>query len=376
MGTRRIYQLFFILALAVVLVAIVAGCGSSSTSTSTSSPSSGASGPAALTDKGPIVVASWGGEFTAATKEYYAEPFTAETGVQIQFVDSTTQVAQLQAQQESGTIQWDVLDSLVATDQLYMAKQGWLAPLPANVMADFKAKLPAATYNEFGFSHASLAFILGYNKQKFPTPPTSVMDVFDTQKFPGPRSLSGIAPLAMFTLAELENGVPRADTGTTPLNLTAATDALAKIKPNVKVWWTSGDQGRDVLRDGEVDMSVAYNGRLVDLARQQPDKFGIVWTDSIYEQGLWGIVKQTKHLEASAAFLQWIVDHPDAQAKWAEAMNYGVPSPEAYELMPPLTAEALPEYPPNFEVMAMENNPWAVENLDAMNAAWKQLLQE
>ena len=37
---------------------------------------------------GPIVVAGWGGRFTEASRTYLAEPFTQETGIEVQFVDA------------------------------------------------------------------------------------------------------------------------------------------------------------------------------------------------------------------------------------------------------------------------------------------------
>ena len=53
-----------------------------------------------------------------------------------------------------------------------------------------------------------------------------------------------------------------------PLDLDRAFKKLDEIKPHITVWWTSGAQSAQLLNDGEVDMVMAWNGRVSALTKE------------------------------------------------------------------------------------------------------------
>ena len=73
----------------------------------------------------------------------------------------------------------------------------------------------------------------------------------DAQAFPGRRALSAY-PQEMMEIALLGDGAARDKLY--PLDAKRAFAALNRIKPNIGVWWSSGAQSAQLIKDGEVDL--------------------------------------------------------------------------------------------------------------------------
>lgn len=360
------------LALAAVVAAVMlAACGGSDESKGGTTAASGS--PSA--DKGPIVVASWGGKFTRSTRDLLAKPFTEETGIEVKIVDVPgTQVAQLEAQQKAGKLQWDLLDSVVGQDAFLLEKKGLIEPLPAELQRRFEATLTRGAVEPFGFTFANLGYVVACNADKVDNCPTNTTEFFDAERFPGDRTMCANCPLVNLTMAELAAGTPIGDTATTAIDLPAALDGLKRLKPSVKVFWQSGDQMEQVMRTGEAAIGILYSGRALAL-RDEGLNLEIAWDGGVYEPGYWAVVRGSKHGAAAQQFMQWIADNPEAQAKWAEAMQYSVPNPRAFDLMKPEVAAGLADNPENSQKLARMNFRWMVENADEVNGEWKSFLQ-
>ena len=65
----------------------------------------------------------------------------------------------------------------------------------------------------------------------------------------------------------MPDGVPTA-IKSDPLDVDRALKKLKEIKKDVTVWWASGAQSAQVLKDGEVDMALIWNGRAEALAKE------------------------------------------------------------------------------------------------------------
>lgn len=360
------------LALAAVLVAVtLAACGGSGDDDKGGS--TAAAGSSA--DKGPIVVASWGGKFTRSTREFLAEPFTDETGIEVKIVDVPgNQVAQLKAQQKAGKVQWDLLDSVVGQDAFLLDKEGLLEPLPADLQRRFETTLTRGATEPFGFTFANLGYVVACNADEVDDCPSTTTEFFDTDAFPGDRTMCATCPLVNLTMAEVAAGTPVEETAGKDIDLPAALEGLGKLKPEVKVFWQSGDQMEQVMRTGEASIGILYSGRALAL-KEQGLNLEIGWDGGIYEPGYWAVVRGSENAGAAQQFMSWIADNPEAQAKWAEAMQYSVPNPKAFDLMKPEVAAGLADNPENAEKLARMNFRWMVDNADEVNAEWKSFLQ-
>ena len=356
--------------LAAVAAVTLAACGSSDDDKGGSTASSSSSA-----DKGPIVVASWGGKFTRSTRDFLAKPFTDETGIEVKIVDVPgNQVAQLKAQQRAGKIQWDLMDSVVGQDAFLLDKEGLLEPLPAELQRRFERELTRGATEPFGFTFANLGYVVACNADKVDACPRDTTEFFDTDAFPGDRTMCATCPLVNLTLAEVASGTPVDETARKDVDLPAALDKLGEIKPEVKVFWQSGDQMEQVMRTGEASIGILYSGRALAL-KEQGLNLEIGWDGGVYEPGYWAVVRGSEHAGAAQQFMSWIADNPDAQAKWAEAMQYSVPNPKAFDLMKPEVAAGLADNPENAEKLARMNFRWMVDNADEVNGEWKSFLQ-
>ena len=374
--------------LALLLVLVVAGCGSSANngsngtqagsgaergSESATGSSAGSSG--AVEESGPLVLVSWGGLFSEATRKHLVEPFVEETGIEIQIVDAPgKQVANLQAQQRAGEFQWDILDSVTAADAFVLADLGLAAELPPDLKSRLESELQDGAVESFGFTFSNLAYVIVCNMDVMETCPDNQEDFFDPNRYPQAREMIATFPLLNLTFASMAAGTPAEETGTSPIDLDVAFGKLEEIKPQVKVWWESGDQMEQALRTGEVDMGIVYSGRAFGLADTGMN-LQINWSGGIYNPGYWLVVEGSPRKEAAFKFLEWVATHPEAQAKWAEATGYSVPHPKAFDYLDEETQRRLADYPDNLQQLARLNYAWYVEHQEEINKRWQEFLQ-
>lgn len=342
---------------AAACLALVAACGSS--------PTEGSSSSEGGSDK--LVIASWGGRFTETTEEFLAKPFEKETGIDVQIVDVPgTQVTQLKAQKDAGNMQWDVMDSLSAGDAYVLNSEKLLEPLSDAQRDSYTKALGEDKLSDFGFTYANLGYII-VCREDVKMCPTTVPEYFDTKAFPGTRALPGTSPGPMSSiLAEA------ADTEL-PQDVDKLLQPLKDVKKDIKVFYSSGDQQEQLIRQGEVDMSIMYSGRAYSLV-DKGTPLTINWAGT-YDPGFTAEVVDAPHPEAAKKFLDWVVEHPDAQAKWAEQMQYSVPSPDALESLPKNVAERLADYPANFDALGKQDFEWYVENKAAIDQGLNQIIQ-
>ena len=92
---------------------------------------------------------------------------------------------------------------------------------------------------------------------------------------------------------------------------------LDTIKDQV-IWWEAGAQPPQLLADGEVVMTTAYNGRIFDAAVMESKPVEIIWDGQLLELDVLGIVKGTKRLEQAMQFVAFATDTQRLadQARW------------------------------------------------------------
>jgi putative spermidine/putrescine transport system substrate-binding protein len=348
-------------ALAAAMV-LTAGCGSDG-------------GDGGSSAEGPLVVASWGSSTTESMRKYLADPFTEETGIEVQIVDAPGKYAAgVEAQSRAGKIQWDILDAASAPDAYALHKRGLLEPLPADLQERLEKVLVEGAVKDFGYSFSALGYVVTCHDQRVKDCPETAEEYFDVKADGAPRQMIATSPLVNLSLAELANGVDPKDLGTHEIDLDRAFAKLEEIKPAVKVWWQSSDQSQQTFRNGEIDMGVMYSGRSY-LLQEQGTPVTPVWTDGLYNPGYMSVVKGSAHKDAAFKFLEWIANNPQAQAKWAAGTRNSVPNPKAFDHMTPALRESLADWPANREVLANINYDWYVENFDEVNKRWQEFLR-
>ncbi|MCJ8310060.1 MAG: ABC transporter substrate-binding protein [Rhizobiaceae bacterium] len=275
-----------------------------------------------------LTVVSWGGAYTKSQVEAYHKPFIAKTGAKINSEDYNGGIAEIKAQVEAGNVTWDIVD-VELSDAIRACDEGLLetidhASLPAGADGtpatdDFLA----GTLYDCAVANIVWSTIYAYDSSKIADGPKTMADFFDLQKFPGKRGLRKGAKVNL-EFALIADGVPASevyDVLGTPEGVDRAFAKLDTIKSEV-VWWEAGAQPPQMLADGEVTMTTAYNGRIFNAVAGEGKPFEIVWDGQIYDLDLWVIPKGAKNLDTAMEFLKFSTATEQLAAQ-ASYISYG-----------------------------------------------------
>lgn len=275
-----------------------------------------------------VTVMSWGGAYGEAQTEAFVKPFMAATGIKTTMTDSDNPAPAIKAMVEAGNVTVDVA-SVEYADGIRLCDEGVLEPidiasLPAGAdgtpaSEDF---LPGAV-TECAVSTDIWSNVFAYDTTKFPEGPTKVADFFDLEKFPGKRGLKKGAK-AVLELALLGDGVPASEVYavlSTPEGVDRAFAKLDTIKKDV-VWWEAGSQAPQLLADGEVAMTTAYNGRIFAAAMNEGKPFQIVWDGQIYENEMFVVPKGAPNKDEAMQFVAFATSTEGLRAS-AQQISYG-----------------------------------------------------
>src|SRR5258708_2567387 len=249
----------------------------------------------------------------------------------------------IKSQVASGKPTWDVVD--VPTGYCLRAgEQGLVEKLDFSKLPN-GAAMPEAYRSDYSVAYEFYSSVLAYSQKKFTAEaaPNSWADFWDVKKFPGRRALRN-HPIATLEAALMADGV--APDKLYPLDVDRAFKKLEEIKPDITVWWTSGAQSAQLLNDGEVDMELAWNGRVSAVAKEGA-KVAFTYNQGILQSTSLCILKGAPNLDTAVKFLNEAVD-PVHQANLPLNIDYGPGNPKAFEttLLKPDPAAPLPTYPP------------------------------
>ena len=282
-----------------------------------------------------MTVVSWGGAYQNSQVKAYSDPYAEMTGTKFIYDESSNEaVAKLRAMNEAGNITWDLVD-VEGPDAVRLCDEGLAMEVNVDeILAEAPDGTPAS--EDFGDSLISPCFIpqivfsttFGYrtNVDEWNgATPTSLCDIFDTEKFPGKRALEkrpkknlewalicdGVAKADLYDVMETDEGIDR---------------ALAKldtIKGDV-IWWSAGADTPQLLADGEIVMGSTYNGRLFSVIAEQNQPVAMLWDYQVFDFDGWIIptglpedrLNRVKHFLRFATDTQRLAD----QAKY---ISYG-----------------------------------------------------
>ncbi|MBU1251021.1 MAG: extracellular solute-binding protein [Actinobacteria bacterium] len=310
---------------------------------------------------GPLVIATWGGATSEATR-VLAEQFTADTGIQVEVLETGNHLSMIRSMDDANNTEWDILDGAVLGDAYQLYVDGLLEPWDAETAALLGESYGEAQVDEYSYPWIGYGQIVVCNADAVEECPTNVVELLDTEAFPGNRMLPGdpgffntmLPPLAIATgsepddLFEPSEGVDR------------IADKLREVAPSTTVWFTSGDAQNQAMLQGEADMGLMASGRAYTV-QDEGVNLELHW-DGTYIYGATSILKNAPNKEAAVAYIRWLAENPAAQATWAETLNYAVPHLEAINLIDPEIAERLATYPANFSGLALQDVAWQSAN--------------
>ena len=332
-----------------------------------------------------ITVVSWGGSYARSSVKAYHERFVEETGIRIKLDEYNGGLAQVRAQAETGNVSWDVVD-MEAGDALLGCDEGLLESVDYDSLPPAPDGTPAPedfldVYDiECGVKNLVYSTVYAYNDTLFPgQKPTTMADFFDLEKFPGRRGMRR-APNANLEFALVADGVP----GDRVYEVLSAEAGIARafrkldtVKKQV-VWWEAGAQPPQLLADGEVAMSTAFNGRIFNAWALEKQPLTIVWDGQLLALGYQVIVAGTPKLELARQFVAFATT-TQSLANLTKYISYGPLRESSLALVDKHEetgiemAPHLPNAPQNLSNAVLEDPEWWADNQDELNerfAAW------
>ena len=332
-----------------------------------------------------LTVVSYGGSYAKACVEAYHEPFEEATGIKIKLEDYSGGLAEIRAQVDAGSVHWDVVD-LDTPDVLTGCDEGVLEVLSGIELADAPDGTPPSedfmpgTISDCGIGTLVFSTVVAYNANQFPeNPPTKLTDYFDLENYPGRRGMrrvaaeniqfallaDGVSPSEIYDVLSTDDGVNR------------AFRKLDTIKDHI-VWWQAGAQPPQMLADGEVAMTTAWNGRIFNAQIIEKQPFVIIWDGNIRDTGQLAIVNGAPNLENARKFIQFATTANSMirvaeRIAYAPVRNSGLPEIQNHVVTGTPMSPHMPTYPENAKHFLMNNVVWWSERSDELTerfASW------
>ncbi|MEW6262649.1 MAG: ABC transporter substrate-binding protein [Thermodesulfobacteriota bacterium] len=319
-----------------------------------------------------IVINIDGGANLEAFKKTMFIPYEKATGHKLIY-EPGANFAKLRAMVKSGNVVWDVAEAWSQDLVMILGAEGALEPIDYSIVGSGlygvqKDDLYQVVVTKYGVGDGFYSTVLGYNAEKFPAgkQPKSWADFWDVQKFPGPRALQN-SPFNNIEMALLADGVPKDKLY--PLDVDRAFKSLDKIKRHVKVWWESGAQPVQLLKDREVEMTSIWNGRIYTMIKEGA-KVGIEWNQAVLMASAWVVPKGAPNKKLAMELIQWCMK-PEAQARHAEEIGYPGINKKLFDFMDKKYAANLPTYPANYEVAVIPDYQWWIANREKVTERWQ-----
>jgi len=154
-----------------------------------------------------------------------------------------------------------------------------------------------------------------------------------------------------------------------PLDLDRAYRKLDTIKPHVAVWWKSGDHVQQILRSGEVAMTMSYSGRALIMSRERPN-IQMTFNQSIRDVGIWAVIKGGPNTDGAMAFLDFFMGGPERHVKFADQLNTATANLDALDLLPENEKRRRANHPDNWSRQVMPDFEWIGANRDMLRERW------
>jgi putative spermidine/putrescine transport system substrate-binding protein len=216
--------------------------------------------------------------------------------------------------------------------------------------------------------------VVAFDRTKFANKrPWTIKDFFNVADFPGKRGMRK-SPRVNLEWALMADGVPNDqvyEVLATSEGVDRAFAVLDSIKPHV-IWWETGAQPPQLLADGEVAMTSAYNGRLFNAIFKEKKPFVIIWDGQVWDIDLWGIVKGTPNLAAALEFIKFATD-TTRLADQAKYISYGPVRRSSMDRVNKKMKPHLPTSPDNFANSLQNDYQWWADNQQEMDerfTAW------
>jgi len=316
-----------------------------------------------------ITIAGFGGSFQTDLRKTLWQPAADAAGLDLR-EETHDGLAAVRVQVQSGSPTWDVVH-VGAEDCAIGGKEGLFEPLDYRVIST--EGFDARGFGEHWIANNTYSVMMAWRTDVYPEgrAPKNWQDFWNVRDFPGRRALSTY-PQEMLEIALIADGVDK--NALYPLDVDRAFASLNKIKPHVAVWWSSGAQSAQLLKDGEVDMMAIWSSRIAAVLDDgAPATF--TYQDAILGYGCLAILKGSRHAASAQKLIAGAVS-PEIQARIPEMMSYSGPvNARAFTVkaFSPETLRASNMSPENVKTQIFLNASWWRDNHQEVNEDYSLL---
>jgi putative spermidine/putrescine transport system substrate-binding protein len=269
---------------------------------------------------------------------------------------------------QAGKVEWDLVT--VGGRFIFQGRdQDLVEPIDYKIVD--RSKVDKHWLMTHGVYASAGATVIAYNTKAFPEGkgPQSWKDFWDVKNFPGPRSLYK-SLYYTYEAAMLGAGVKRSEVyPVTDEKVKLALARLTELKPHVKVWWTSGAQPPQLLATGELAMSSAWNGRVLDIMKEKAPvtltyKDGIAWANAFV------VTKGTPYREVAMKIIDYSLSE-EAQTKLLAIGVYAPLNAAALRKATPEQRMAMATHPDNMkDMLVLDDEAGAVLTWNPKYEEW------
>ena len=329
----------------------------------------------ALAQEKKVTIASWGGSYQEAQSKALFVPASAATGIEVK-EETYGGMSDVRLQVTSGAVSFDIVAS-GSGSAARAGVEGLLEPLDYEII-DVSTFYPTLK-SEFCVGGDVFSTVYAWNTETYGDDgPQSWADFFDAEKFPGKRAYrnkvagalepaimaDGVAPEDVYSALDSEEGIER------------ALDKIRELKPHIDVFWSSGAQQAQLMKDGEVDMTTGWNGRF-DNAAKDGAKVKYSFNQALLDYDCFAIPKGAPNKDTAMAFLAEIskAEYQDDLPKY---ITYGPTNKAAFDTgeIDAATAAALPSSPENAAMQVPVSLEWYAKWEAIADEMYQEMLTE
>ena len=284
-----------------------------------------------------LYINSQGGSWEAAARKHLIEPFTEKTGIEVKLAPGAS-FAKLALQARTGVYEFDI-QTVGAPSVVQAMNENLIEPINFKIFD--RSAVPDHIVFENGVGNHAYSTNICYNTKKYEKGSVKTWkDFWNVEKFPGNRAL-GRTLSQTIVFALLADGAPRDKLY--PIDLDRVFKSLDKIKQQTRVWWTTGPQSKQLLGDGEIDMSSVWHAHGTSL-RDSGAPIDIVWNEFTMDRTYWIVSKGTPRADAAWQFINFALQ-PKASAGFCTDGFYGPLNPAAFQYIAEKDALNMPTNP-------------------------------
>ena len=324
-------------------------------------------------------VVSFGGSYTRSQMLAYVRPWEAATGKFVNMIDYGGGLTEIRSQVSSVNVKWDVVD-MEFSDLIAACRDGLLETADVSLIADgddgtpANEDIPEKYLHECGYPSVVWSTVFAYSNLAFPDDkPSTVADFFDVTKYPGKRGLRR-DPRGLLEWALMAEGVAPSDVYSvlsTPQGVAYAFETASVLKPHI-VWWSSGREPVNMLSNGTVTMTAAWNGRLFGPIVEENMPISIVWDGQMVEVEYWAIPKGSPRLDNARSFIQFALQTKN-MASQSNYISYGPVRKSSQALISDTVKPYLPTS--NLDNSVRVDSHWWAKNMAHLSVIFEEWLK-